>query len=254
MDNSIQRDEMLVRYIDGLMSAGEKAEFEKNLSEDAVLRADLENLQVTKDAVRSYGLKQNVSAIHTAMMDEFKEKVPVKNISGGRLLLRRVVAVAASIIFIFLVAQGWIFYNLSAVKVFDANYIQYIPDGFRGGEIKISDAQKAYQEKDYKKVIRLAAATDSINDNFLAAHSQLALNNAAAAVSGFKKVIAQSTAATVSELKDAAEYNLALAYVKNKDYDLALDLMNKIKDSPGHLYHNNITGKLVRQVKMLKWR
>jgi tetratricopeptide (TPR) repeat protein len=250
MDNFTQREEILIKYFDGLMSQEEKSVFEKNLSIDAILRDELENLQITRSAIKAYGLKETVASIHSKMMIEFKEKNPVRNISS----LRKIVAVAASIIFIFLAVQGWIFYNLSAGKVFTANYIQYVPDGFRDGSTNISASQKAYMENDYKKVIQLAAGSESPNDHFLAAHAQLALNNAEAAVDGFKKVIASSDKTKTTELKDAAEYNLVLSLIKNKDYDLALDLMKKIKENPAHLYYKNITSKLFRQVKMLKWR
>ena len=250
MDNFTQWEEMQIKYIDGLMNPKEKSEFEKNLSVDAILSDELENLQIARSAINAYGLKESVASIHTNMMNEFKEKNPVRNISN----LRKLVAVAASIIFIFLAVQGWIFYNLSAGKVFTSNYIQYVPDGFRDGSTYTSVSQKAYMENDYKKVIQLAAASDSLNDIFLAAHAQLALNNADAAINGFKKVISASDITKTSELKDAAEYNLILSYIKNKDYDLALELMKKIKEDPAHLYSKSITNKLFRQVKMLKWR
>ncbi len=250
MDNFTQQEEMLIKYIDGLMNPEEKSEFEKNLTVDAILRDELENLLIAKSAINTYGLKETVASIHTKMMNEFKEEAPVRNIYN----LRKVVAVAASIIFIFLAVQGWIFYNLSAGKVFTANYIQFVPDDFRDGSTNITASQKAYLENDYKKVIQLAAASDSINDNFLAAHAQLALNNTDAAINGFKKVIAANSNAITSELNDAAEYNLILSFIKNKDYDLALNLMKKIKDNPAHLYYKNVKNKLIRQVKMLKWR
>lgn len=250
MDNFTQREEMLIKYIDGLMNREEKSVFEKKLSDDAILRDELENLQTTRSAINLYGLKENVASIHTKMMNEFKEKNPVRSISN----LRKIVAVAASIIFIILAWQGWIVYNLSAGKVFTENYIQYVPDGFRDGSTNISVSQKAYMENDYKKVIQLATVSGSLNDFFLEAHSQLALNNAEAAVNGFKKVIAASDISKTSELKDAAEFNLILSFIKNKDYDLALDLMKKIKENTAHLYNKNISNKLFRQVKMLKWR
>jgi hypothetical protein len=254
MDNSTQRDEMLMQYLDGLMNAGQKAAFEKQLATDEQLRSELEGLQIARHSVRSYGRKQQVAAIHQTMMKELDQSAPVKHINPARRMVRRIVAVAASIVFIVLVWQGLEFYNLSSLKIFDENYIQYSPDNMRDVQTTVSPAIQAYIDKDYKKVIELTENSTSPKDKLLAAHAQLALNNAGAAVSLFKTAIEQSKMEKNAELQDAAEYNLILSYIRNKDYDLALELMNEVEGNPAHLYHDKMTGKLFRQVKMLKWR
>lgn len=254
MDNSTQRDEMLMQYLDGLMNAEQKAAFEKQLASDEQLRNELEDLQIARHAVQSYGRRKQVSTIHQTMMKELGEAVPVKHINPARRMLRRIVAVAASIVFIVLIWQGLLFYNLSSAKVFDDNYVQYSPDNMRDAQSTVSPLTQAYIDKDYQKVISLAANSASAKDNFLTAHAQLALNNATAAISLFKTAIEQSKKEKNAELQDAAEYNLILSYIRNKDYDLALELMNEVEGNPGHLYHDKMTGKLFRQVKMLKWR
>jgi hypothetical protein len=253
MDNSTQRDEMLMRYLDGMMQGEEKLSFEKMIASDERLREELENLQLARSAVESYGRKQQVLAIHNTMMKELKQ-TPVRSISPATILLKRIVAFAAIVVFMVLVWQGWLFYSLSALKVFKNNYIEYTPDNMRDGNAATSPAEEAYNDKDYKLVVKLVGSSRNIKDNFIAAHAQLALNNPSAAIVGFKKVIDLSYVAGGSEYKDAAEYNLILSYIRNKDYDLALELMNRLKGNPGHLYHDRMTGKLFRQVKMLKWR
>jgi hypothetical protein len=53
---------------------------------------------------------------------------------------------------------------------------------------------------------------------------------------------------------DEAEYYLALSYIRNRDYDLAIPILEKIKDHPIHIYHEKVDAKLIRKIKMLKWR
>ena len=55
-------------------------------------------------------------------------------------------------------------------------------------------------------------------------------------------------------LEDEAEYYLALAYLQNRDYDQAIELMTAIHDNSSHLYKSKFSRKYINQVKRLKWR
>jgi hypothetical protein len=80
------------------------------------------------------------------------------------------------------------------------------------------------------------------------------LRNNDSAIVEFKKVIAANKLAAKPVYNDEAEYYLALQYVRNKNYDYALELLNKINETPGHLYNDKVTDKLIRKVKTLKRR
>src|SRR6187397_1617856 len=55
-------------------------------------------------------------------------------------------------------------------------------------------------------------------------------------------------------LKDTTEYYMALAYLKNNDYDQAIELMNAIHDNSSHLYSKKFSRKYINKIKRLKWR
>jgi tetratricopeptide (TPR) repeat protein len=74
------------------------------------------------------------------------------------------------------------------------------------------------------------------------------------AIANFKNVIEDNRQTKSALFNDEAEYYLALTYIRNKDYDYALDILKDIKDDPEHYYHQKVTSKLIRQVKLLKWR
>ena len=57
-----------------------------------------------------------------------------------------------------------------------------------------------------------------------------------------------------SDYKEEGEFYLALAYLRNKDYDKALELMQRIRANKNHPYHDQVSGQLVRNVRILKWR
>ena len=251
MDNSTNNmSEKLVQYLDGELSGREKDDLEKQLVTDKDLPGQLESLKLAREAIRGYGLKQQVAGIHQQMMSEFQ--TPVKKISSTRLIIRYSIAIAASVLVVLL---GRVIYNsnnLSSDKLFADNYHSYELSTLRGDDSEETPVEKAYKEKNYKLVTELADSSGIIKNIFLSAMSYLELKNDARTIQEFKKVIGKNESAGTNVLKDAAEYFLSLAYLRNKNYDQALKLMNKIYDNPNHLYYEKITGKLIQNVKKLR--
>ena len=118
-----------------------------------------------------------------------------------------------------------------------------------------SKIEKAYREKNYTEVINLNAnSVLSVKDIFLTAMSYLETNDPSRAISNYQVVIADVKDDKNSALKDAAEYYLALAYLKNNDYDQAIELMNTIHDNSSHQYKSKFSRKYINKIKRLKWR
>jgi tetratricopeptide (TPR) repeat protein len=255
MDNSTPTmSEKLVLYLDGELSDSEKNILEQQLAADKTLQNELESLQSTRKAVKLYGLKQKVASVHKQMMEEMQ--APVKKINPVSRVVRYSVAVAASLLL--LVGGYWAynFFTLSPDKVFASNYRSYELVTVRdGGNNKTSAIEEAYKEKKYAEVVGVAFDRPfTTKELFLRAMSYSELADNSKAIEEYKKVIAENEAAKTSAFNQQAEYYLALTYIRNKDYDFAIDLLNKIQDDPNHLYHEKVSNKLIRQVKMLKWR
>ena len=253
MDNSTHdMNELLIRYLDGELSGSEKEQLEKQLNTDKLLQEELQSLQLTRDAVRSYGLKQKVASIHEQMMKEFS--APVRKINPGKRLIQYSLAIAASLILIFISIQAYTFFTLSPGKLFSGNYRSYELNTARSSGTEPTTIEKTYQEKKYSEVAALAENSTDIEANFLGAMSNMELKNISKAIEEYKKAITLNEAANTNIFKDEAEYYLALAYVQNKNYKQALDLMQKIHNNPNHLYHEKISNKFIRKVKWLNWR
>jgi tetratricopeptide (TPR) repeat protein len=253
MDNSTQYD--LMRYIDGEMTLNEKEEFEKRLATDDLLQNELSGLQMAKEAVKKYGLKEKVGGIHRQMMKELKAETAVKPINNLRSTIRYIVAVAASVLLIFVVIEGYKFYTLSPEKLYDESYMAYELTTIRGNSDSTESAiAKAYRDKNYAQVIDLNKnSVLSIKDVFLTGMSFLEMKDYAKAISSFQVVIGD-VKENKTVLKDAAEYYLSLAYLRNRDYDQAIELMNAIHDNSSHLYKGKFSRKYINRVKRLKWR
>jgi hypothetical protein len=102
--------------------------------------------------------------------------------------------------------------------------------------------------------IHTTGEDSSLSATFLAAMANLELNNMNDAIPDLEEVVNANKTSGTPVFQDEAEYYLALSYIRNRDYDLALPLLEKIRDDRDHLYHEKVDRKLVRNVKMLKWR
>lgn len=185
-----------------------------------------------------------------------ENEVAKKRIISVRRIVRYSVAAVASVLLIFVCIVGYNFYQLSSDRLFAEKYSAYDSAGTRiengGTESKI---EKAYREKNYAQVIKLNAnSVLSVKDIFLTAMSFLETNDPSRAISNFQIVIADVKDDKNSALKDTTEYYLALAYLKNNDYDQAIELMTTIHDNSSHHYKTQFSRKYINKIKRLKWR
>ncbi|HQV61144.1 MAG TPA: hypothetical protein PLG08_10230 [Chitinophagaceae bacterium] len=255
MDNSTpDMPEKLVRYLDGELNEDEKKIIEQQLNSDSVLQQEYNSLLATREAIRHYGLQQQVDAVHQHMMGEFQ--VPVKKIGSKRRIIRNAVAIAASVLLLVAGYAAFNFFTLSPEKVFNSNFRVFELTTVRSDGAGETAAEKAYREKNYKEVIRIhdAGEDHTRKGEFLCGVAALELKDNKKAITCFTEVLEQNKQATVPILNDETEYYLFLSYIRDRNYNAAIAIMEKIKDDPGHLYHKKVTSKLIRQVKLLRWR
>lgn len=256
MDNFTHSDEdMLVQYLDGVLDEQTKVEVEERLISDPEFRKAYESLLLTKEAVKQYGLKEKVAVLHKEMMKEMQQ-APVRHISSARKAVRYAISVAAALIVLVGSFMLYNFYTLSAEKVFNSGFLSYDLSTLRGNEEKESAIAKAYRDKKFADVVKLfeAGADSSREAMFLTGMSALELKENSKAIFNFKTLIAANQQANEKLYNDDAEYYLSLSYIRNGEYDLALGVLQKIKDNSNHSYNKKVTAKLLRQIKMLKWR
>ncbi|MBL7747107.1 MAG: hypothetical protein JNM19_06745, partial [Chitinophagaceae bacterium] len=234
MDNSTPgMNELLVQYLDGTLQSPEKENLKAQLAADAALQQEFDSLLLTREAVRYYGLKEKVATVHQQMMEEMK--APVKQIGGTRRMLRYAASIAASLLLLVGGYLAYTFFTLSSEKVYSANYQKYEPATVRDGGATESAIEKAYRQGNYQEVIELhnAKPDRTAGDEFICGAAAMELNNNTIAIKCFTEVLAINTKTGTKALNDEAEYYLSLSYVRNKDYDYALDIMHRIKEDAG---------------------
>jgi tetratricopeptide (TPR) repeat protein len=167
-------------------------------------------------------------------------------------LTRVLLAVTGGVLLLLLLVAGYRFYRLSPQSLYEQAFVEYqLP---REGDYLLgaTEVEKAYQAANYKWVIRESKKKQPFTDldYLLIGLAHLHLKDYSAAIDPLRLVNRWSQ----SDYKQEGEYYLALAYLQNKDYDKALELMQRIRRNENHPYHEQITGRLVRNVRILKWR
>lgn len=256
MDNSTHgMSEKLVQYLDGELSGAEKAAVEQLLATDPSAQAGYESLLQARAAIKHYALKQKVSTLHSDMMEELLPNV--RRITPAKKIFRYSMAVAASLVLLIGAYLAYNFLTLSSDKVFSANYRTYELGNVRdGNEPQSTPVEKAFSEKNYQEVLRIhdAGEDHTPKGEFLCGIAALELREDAKAIKCFNEVLDANRQNGQLGLNDEAEYYLSLSYIRNKDYDFALPLLNKIKSDTEHKYNKEISSGLIRKVKLLKWR
>jgi TolA-binding protein len=245
MDESLHNNEIIINYIDGLMDPEEKAAFEKQLEQDPGLQDQVQSLRVAIEAVKQSGTRERVGALHQEMMQEIKPQKPQARVIGINRMLRRVIATAA-VLLLFIGIETFRHYNNSPGRLYNEAFVDYTLSVERGQGDRTTQLENNYRNQAYKEVIKNAEhASLSPKDSFLTAISFLKTNNSSSAISWLESVPSNSPYS-----KDAQFY-LSLAYLKNKNYKKAIDLMLLIHNDPNHPYHENISETLLEKTRKL---
>lgn len=245
-------NEMLMRYLDGELTPVERQQVDRQLAEDDNLKKEYEQLVMARETVKQYGLQKKVSAIHQQMMQEMQK--PVAKINPVKRIIRYSMAAAAGVLIIVAGVMVYNYLTLSPEKIFADNYRTYETVVLRDeNNPEFSRLEKAYTEKKYDEVAAMSLDRPfTTKEILLKGMACLEIGDAEKAIEQYRRVTDQSSATGL--MKEEAEYYLLLAYIRNKQYAAALQLIESIRKQPGHLYYGKVTSRLVRQVKSLNNR
>jgi tetratricopeptide (TPR) repeat protein len=174
------------------------------------------------------------------------DPLPVQEV--GRVLL----AVMGGVLLVLLLVGGYRFYHLSPQSLYKQAYVDYKLPEEGDYQLGATRVEMAYRAGDYDSVIGESKKVQGFTDHdyLLIGLAHMQQGDFFAAIEPLRLVNLWNE----SDYKQEGEYYLALAYLRNKDYDKSLELMQRIRRDPDHVYHSQITDKLVRNVRILKWR
>jgi tetratricopeptide (TPR) repeat protein len=256
MNNNNTNTDILIQYLDNELSQEDRNDLEKQLKDNAVMQVELDNLSLTKSAIKTYGLKKHVSLIHSEMMTELiVGKYSPKQKGIVRRMVNISMKVAAAAIIIILGLGIYKYTTITPDKLFASNYKAYTL-GVNRGKVEKNLIEKFYQEKNYTAAIRqFETLKDAgINENFLVAVAYMETNNYKNAIAAFNNVLSKNSLNKTSIFNDDAQYFLALSYLKNNDIKLAMPIFEMINGNTNHLYNDKVSNAFIRSLKLLNWK
>lgn len=166
----------------------------------------------------------------------------------GRVLL----AVLGGVLLVLLLVAGYRFYHLSPQSLYKQAYVEYTLPSEGDYQLGATRVEMAYRAGLYDSVIRESKKPQGFTDHdyLLIGLAYLQKGDYSSAIEPLRLVNLWNE----SDYREEGEYYLSLAYLRNKDYDKSLEMMQRVRRNPDHAYGAQITDKLVRNVRILKWR
>jgi hypothetical protein len=241
-------------------------------SADAETLREWEILRLAREAIRLHALTEQVKAVRTRFQAaedrqtasntqttpntqnapnmhpaprRIHQPRPIREIPAASVAkVRRIISPAMQIAAIFIVAMGLAVVikiaNTRPQAIFENNYTAY-DLGVTRGEDASKEIEKAYRAKNWGAVYIAFQTTHAKTqeDYFLAAMAHMEQKDYYEAITLLKTLI-QYNASREPLFQDEAEYYLAMNYLATGQPAPALDLFNKIKADPGHLFHTRV--------------
>lgn len=249
MNENFTNTEKLIRLMDNELLDAERTVIQESLMTSPDMQQELQQLKNTRDAVKFYGLKSEVYAIHREMMREFSPVTGQKTPVVG--LLKWTMRIAAGLFSVVLVSALYLYLTSSSDDLYQSKYSEYTL-GTTRSDATVSPIVSAYQSKNYSKLIELSEFFNSENPEtlFLTAMAYLQTNQPAFAIKPLESLLGRKEAA----YKEDAEYYLALAYIKNNNPKPALQLFNAIRADKLHRHYSKLSVWDIRKLELIVWK
>ncbi|MDN5211344.1 tetratricopeptide repeat protein [Fulvivirgaceae bacterium BMA12] len=254
-ENNYNELELLDKYLDGKLTNEERKDLELRITEDEALKGELEVLQISRDAIRAVGIKNNVKRLHQKLIAEIRsEEKKVVPISRNNRFIRWTTGIAASLL---LIVASFVAYQYATVnpdKIYAQQFLSYELPVTRSAETTMSAIDNSYLSGDYAQVIQHFNTSEqkSSRDYFLSAMSYLYTEEFDKAVTLFQTLVDKNNNTQGEKyFEQETDFYLALAYLKVGETAKCKELFAKIKADSKHLYHKNITRKDIWMLELM---
>ena len=232
--------EQIERHLEGNLTKSEQSDFEQKMATDKAFAQEVKLFQsLIKgiDASGAVAFEKKVNSWEQAFKQGNNDNSVAKKPN-------RTLYYIIGIILLGIIAAGvWYISQPKAPQqelIFASNFQAYPSTAVRGeNNSDFADGLNAYDSKNYTEAV--AAFEDYLNDDeatdrlpaqFYLGISQLGADQPEAAISNFQAVID----AGYLSLEEAAQWYLALAYLKSEQYDNLQKQLDLIINTPQHAY------------------
>lgn len=251
MNYNYTNTELLTNYLDGELQGDELERLEARFKEDKDLQQEFDNLKISVEAIKAYGLQQKVLSIHGDIMKEFIQQPLSKTVISNN-FIRYTLRIAATII---IIAGSMLLYQyitLSSTSLYRDNFYGYTLQQNRGIDNQ-PQLEQEYELAHYDAVLKLfrQKQTKTVQDYFIAGNAYLQHGISSEAIKCFENVQQLNTQKQTGLYKDDTEYYLAMSFLQNNEPAKALLLFQKIHYDKNHLYHTKVSGWFLKKLYWL---
>ena len=236
-----EKNEILIDYLDNRLDDSELEEFENKLQQNESLKVDLQFLKLAVDSVRLNAIKNKVSEVRKSFVkNNASDEKPA--LITKRSFPKLTVRIAAVLIVLLGSAVLLKYFSVTNLSIYKKQFTSYELSNARGLELH-DDETEAYQNKNWNAVISLyhSGRNNSNKSAFLAAMSQMQLNQFPEAIKLFENILTTNQTKGDNSFQEESEYYLSLAYLMNHQAKQSISLMEKIRKDTSHTYYPMVT-------------
>lgn len=170
----------------------------------------------------------------------------------SRRLLRLGSAIGAVLLMVYLGNQAYQVYLLSPEQLYTETFQPYVLRTSKSADTSAARFETYYRQGSMDSIIRAARGKVILSEKetLITGLAYLTADDPFWAIRQLKKIAAPDGTTFAPE----ADFYLALAYLKNRDFDHALTVILGIRRRPDHPYRDKFPPDFVDRVKLLKWR
>jgi tetratricopeptide (TPR) repeat protein len=241
--------ELLDQYIDNQLMPVQITQLEKDLQQDAGLQRLLDNVVISREAIRYRALTMKVKGLHQQYIGEVRAD-PDQDYDLGVIRpmpVRRdyswVLRIAASVLIALFGYGSYQYATLDKSQVYTNKFISYQLLTTRGSADQLSPLRSAYLSGNYGFVIQQFSSlpTKAPIDYFLTGVAYLQQHEYTQAINRFTELRAVNKRQQVIYFNEETDYYLALAYLGAGRLDESYSLFKSIHDAPRHLFRESVT-------------
>jgi tetratricopeptide (TPR) repeat protein len=250
MSDNITPTELLIQYMDGELQGDLLTSVEDSIRLNPAVKTELENLRAAREAVISFGVKNQVGTLHREMMNELKNET-LPRIIPARSFLRRSLSLAATVLLAVGLYTAYQYLATSPEKLFRESYQPFVLHETRGSAP--STLEDIYKKKDMEGTIRQFESLPSpaIQDYFMAGNAYLQTGRYPKAIASFTAVDQSNSTHQTHYFEEDAEYYLGLSYLGNNEPGRAIPIFEKIAADPSHPYHKKLSSWFMARLHRL---
>jgi len=248
--------EELEAYLHGELPAEKAKQLEEELQTDAALKAELEALKISSEAIELAGWKNIIQQAQEEFLAERAQESTIKPITRGTVdFFAWTKRIAASLTVLLVGLGAYLMISVSPESI-TSDQIEYQIPVMRSSENTLTAVQEAYSQKDFQRVIALSekAGTYNAELNFLTGLSYLEVGEWKKAEASLLQIETTNQQNEAYEFADQVDYYLVKVYLGSNQIDQASERILKILEDEKHTYHGNFGKMDLIKLSILKFK